>query len=461
MAEKYPYKTEEQRLSNYAVYDLLLKGEHYSAFAIRAEKGFTERYALLRYLTCNFAGLVCKVMADFLFGEEIKIKCENNQDWIQAFYEGNSMRTLNFETAISNTALGDAIYKIRVENKEIIVESVKPSMYTADLTTLGRGGKPKREELAWKEKVGEKEYLIRETYTPGFVSITINELEKNGDIGAPVEVTDYNTMAGTVYVAQTETKIKKNLLVHVPNYRTSGSYYGLSDFIDIQPLLFGLNNRMTKIDNILDKHSDPILAVPPGVMDEEGHVRMEAFKMIEMPEDGKAPEFIVWNASLESAFSEIDKIVEFLFMFSETSPDVLGLSKGGQAESGRALKMRLIRTLAKRNRKRIYYDQALREIFMIAQELSNANGFTVDGVKCPKPAEKVDVLWDDGLLNDPLEEAKLETLKLENGLISKKRAIMKLEGVTEELAEQIIEEVGDEMPEPTPIVALPRVTNEQ
>jgi hypothetical protein len=64
MAEKYPYKTEEQRLSNYAVYDLLLKGEHYSAFAIRAEKGFTERYALLRYITCNFAGLVCKVMAD-------------------------------------------------------------------------------------------------------------------------------------------------------------------------------------------------------------------------------------------------------------------------------------------------------------------------------------------------------------------------------------------------------------
>jgi len=65
--------------------------------------------------------------------------------------------------------------------------------------------------------------------------------------------------------------------------------------------------------------------------------------MFEMDEAGNKPEYIVWNANLDSAMKEIDKMVEFLFMFSETSPDALGLGKGGQAESGRALKMKLLR----------------------------------------------------------------------------------------------------------------------
>ena len=35
--------------------------------------------------------------------------------------------------------------------------------------------------------------------------------------------------------------------------------------------------------------------------------------MIEVAEKGEKPEYIVWNASLEVAFKEIDKLVEFLF----------------------------------------------------------------------------------------------------------------------------------------------------
>jgi hypothetical protein len=207
--------------------------------------------------------------------------------------------------------------------------------------------------------------------------------------------------------------------------------------------MFALNNRMTKIDNILDKHSDPILAVPEGVLDEQGNVKKEAFGMIEVKGDKDKPEYIVWNASLEVAFKEIDKLVEFMFMFSETSPDVLGLGQG-QAESGRALKMRLLRTLAKRNRKQLYYDQALKEVLYICQLLSKAKGYTVNGKKVTDIPVIPQIKWADGIVNDPIEDTTVETMKVELGLTSKKRSIMKLEGVEEAEAEAIIEDIDNE-----------------
>ena len=144
-----------------------------------------------------------------------------------------------------------------------------------------------------------------------------------------------------------------------------------------------------------------------------------------------------------NAFKEIDKLVEFMFMFSETSPDVLGLGKG-QAESGRALKIRLLRILAKRNRKQLYYDQGLKETLLIAQELSKAKGYTVNGVKAKDEPTIPHLKWSDGVVNDAYEDTQVETMKQETGLTSKKRSIMKLEGVEEEGAEDIIKEIDSE-----------------
>jgi len=441
LSSKFPYQSEVARLNGYYTNQELLEGKHFAAFALQAERGFSERYATLRYIVCNFAGLVSKVIADILFGEEVKIKSERNQSWLEDLYFNNKLQSLNYESAISNSAKGDALYKIRIEDNEIHIDDINPAIYFPHLDKDNPRKKPAVEELAWTEEIGETKYLLREIHTEGFVTMAVHEVDKKGDIGIQVPIEDYNGIAGTDYVELVETGIKHNLLVHVPNYRYSGSYFGVSDYTDLNSLIFALNNRMTKVDNILDKHSDPILAVPEGVLDEEGNVKKEAFGMIEVAEKGEKPEYIVWNASLEVAFKEIDKLVEFLFMFSETSPDVLGLGKG-QAESGRALKMRVLRTLAKRNRKQRYYDQGLKEVFLIAQELSKAKGYTVNGKRCPEEPIIPHLVWSDGLVDDPMENAEIEQIKIEAGLTSRKRSIMRLEGVEEDDADAIIEEIA-------------------
>jgi hypothetical protein len=449
----FPYASQKERLNRYAVNSNLLKGNHWESFALQGDKQFSERYAKLRYVICNFAGLISKVIADSLFGEGIEIKANKNQQWLEKLYFKSGMQQQNYESAMSNSARGDAVYRIRVENKEIKVEDMSPVMYFPHIDKANPRRDPDVEELAWIDTVGATKYLVREMHEIGKVSTFINELDAKGNLDVPVDVKTFNAMAGTSYVAFVDTKIKHKLLVHIPNFRFSGEYWGVSDYTDINSLQFELNNRMTKIGNILDKHTDPILAVPEGVLDEEGRVKKEFLTMVEIAsKDSVKPEYITWDASLDNAFKEIDKLVEFLFMCSETSPDVMGMGKGTAAESGRALKMRMIRTLAKKNRKQLYYDQGLRQVFLICQELSRANGFTVDGEKCPFEPELPFLKWSDGVINDTTEMNDEAIKKLDAGLISKKSAIMEVEGVSEQDAKKIMKELEKENSAKEPLI---------
>jgi hypothetical protein len=234
LATTFPYPDSVNRIKAYSEYDALLEGKHYDAFAIKAEKGFTERYSKLRYITCNFAGLVSKVIADILFGEGIQIISDNNQDWLEDLYFKNQMQTLNYESAVSNSSKGDALFKIRVENNEIFVDDINPSIYFPHLDPSNPRKKPVIEELAWTETVGKNKYLLREIHSPGFVTTTCNEIDEKGNIGINYAIEDYNKSAGTNYVASVDTGIKQNLLVYVPNYRYSGHYWGVSDYQDIK-----------------------------------------------------------------------------------------------------------------------------------------------------------------------------------------------------------------------------------
>lgn len=445
---KFPDEVNEMRIREYAEYENLLNGRHYTAFLRNSGQEFGERYQQLRYLTCNFAGLISKVIADVLFGEKIKISADKNQDWLESLMYENKMQTQLYESELLNSARGDAVLRVRVKDDEILIEDINPAMYFPEVSHNFRET-PKKEELCWIKTVNnggqEQRYLVSEIYEIGKVITEVYLLKKDNKIDVQIDLNTFNELTGMDLQEEYETKIDSNLLVHVPNYRTGNTFWGTSDYADLKELFFALNNRMTKVDNVLDKHSDPILAIPEGILDENGQVKKESMGLIEKGPDGGVPEYIVWNANLESAFSEIDKIVEMLFMFSETSPDVLGLGKGGQAESGRALKFRMLRTLAKKNRKALYYDQGIKEALVIAQKLAIANGYTVNGEKiASKEVEIPEIIWSDGVVNDPLETAQIESIKLEAGLTSQKRAIMKVEDIEEDDADDIIDEINDE-----------------
>src|SRR5688572_26270533 len=92
---------DKQRLNTYKFYDQLYEADHFDAFSIVGEKDFTKAYQRLRYLVANFPGLISRVMADMLFGEDITIDLESdeNQKYADNLIEENQLRTQLYESA--------------------------------------------------------------------------------------------------------------------------------------------------------------------------------------------------------------------------------------------------------------------------------------------------------------------------------------------------------------------------
>ena len=109
--------------------------------------------------------------------------------------------------------------------------------------------------------------------------------------------------------------------------------------------------------------------------------------------------------------------------------------------------------MAKAQRKRLYYDKALKEVIYIAQLLAKAHNIEVGGVKLKGEAVRPEIEWFDGIPQDIVEQVDVETKRLDAGLTSTKDAIMRIDGVDEKVAEQKVVEIQAEnkidLPEPS------------
>jgi len=442
----FPPKQERARLDSYKTNEKIFTGDHFDAFTMTSSE-FAKEYSRLKYVVCNFGGLLSKLAADMLFQEYPTFSLGKDGDaaWLDAVMRNNKFKTQSYESALEGSYRGDAVFRIRSENERIIIEDINPSCYFPKVNENNMRAEPEYIDLAWVVSTGEKKKaLYTERHFKGYIENSLHQIDDNGQVTAKLRFNDY--------YPDTPENIDTGvpdafLVVHIANYKINTRYFGISDYYDLTSLFFAVNNRVTKIDNILDKHGDPILAVPDGFLDEDGKVRREAFGIIEVDTNEKQmmPQYIVWDAKLESAFSEIDKLVDFLLMFSETSPSALGLDKNGAAESGRALKFKLLRTLAKKNRKQLYYDDGFKDLFLTAQKFAKANNLkTLGDVKLTKDPVDLEIEWADGVINDNQEVIDYETQRIKNGLTSKVDAIQRLDGVSEDEAKTRLKEIETE-----------------
>lgn len=455
----FPKKADKARLEKYNYYDKLYSGDHFDAFSIAAQAGFNNVYARLRYVVANFAGLASRVMADMLFGETITLDVDDKdlQNFVDGLQENNQLFNQLYESELVNSRKGDDVFKVRIgprnpniadAKSEIIIEQIGPEFYFPQFGKMTGRGMTDQDVIVTvfdqlNTSTGKNaSYLHKEIHTPGLIQHEVYQYNRGEQkIISQENVEDFG------WPIQEVTGVKRSLIFHIPNVRDGNGYWGTSDYKDLESLFFALNNRVTKTDNILDKHSDPILAVPPGVLDENGAVRKEALGMFEVDNEQAGfnkPEYIVWNANLDAAFKEIDKLIDFLFMFSEIAPATMGQDQGGgQAESGRALKFKLLATIRKRNRKKRYYDQAIKDMLFTAMELSQFHRVDVDGV-IPTKAERPKIAWGSGLIPDETEEIDNATKRLDAGLSSRAQEIARLDEVTPDEAQKRVKEIDKE-----------------
>lgn len=441
----------EERITDYKMYESIFLGEHSSAFNIITKNDFDKAMVGLRYLVVNFGGMISRLSADMLFEEFPKINAGENDDFVQGLIEDNNFKTQCYESALENSFRGDAVFKIRSDNERVIIEDVNPQYYFPEYDSSNVRKEPVAHIFKFPVKLKisneSKEAIFEERHEKGKIIYSIYS-EENGVKKMVYNLKDFFPDLEEEQMTNVNDEF---LVVHIPNYRINSKFYGISDYNDLITLFYAINNRLTKIDNILDKHGDPILMVPKGVLNEDGEVNRPMLGVIEIGDEGsKNPEYIVWDAKLDSAFKEIEKLVEFLFIVSETSPASFGLDKEGQAESGRALKFKLLRTIAKKNRKAMYYDLGIKKLLFIAQKFAKNNNYkTLQGIESKEPA-KIEIEWQDGVINDLVETLNAEQIKLSEGLTTKKESIMRIEGIDEKEAEKKVKEIEKEKKDTMP-----------
>lgn len=449
------------RLEGYHRNRLLFKGKHHDVYARVQQWLEREADKTLVYIVCNFAGLLSKVSSDMLFGEMHRFTVGDEgspeQEQLDRIIKDNGLHLLGFEGALSSSWRGDAILKARFgkfadwdERNYAIIEAASPDTFwpilDADNVRGLKGG-----VFGWIKQQGKQKYLRIERQLPGIIQNELYRLDGQA-IKERVKLSTFPEYAD-MPDAQ-ETGYPGLLFEYIPNWRLDDEFFGISDYEDLESLFDELNNRVSRISRVLDKHESPRLLLPSGLLQEDPnnpgayYIPKETLETIEVGENDPKdlPRYLVWDAQLDAAFKQIDKLLELAFMISETSPDAFGLQKGGTAESGRALKFRLIRLLAKINRKKLYWDQALRNILYAAQYLESVHGGGAD----PK---EVHIEWADGLPQDPLEAAQIEDIRTgRKATTSRKRAISRLDGLQgKQLEDEVAEIEAEESATAVPI----------
>lgn len=465
IGELYPHPHHAPRIQRYRENRKLFEGRHYDVFE-RQHNRMSKTQRDIVYTAVNLPGLVCKKSADFLFGESAQYSSGGaaatpEQRALERLAADNSLGTTNYELALGAACRGDSFYKVRwgqefwgvlpprIDPFRVFIEA-QNAEYVFPETSPADANHIIAFHIAYPVVVANTAdqdwVLFVESHYPG--KIVHHQHRMHPITSAP----DGQIINWRIYAeiegsrAETTTGIPFLLVVHVPNYSLDDGWHGIDDLSELKPLLDELNNRLSLISVILDKHSDPAMAIPSGLMDSDVdgkpifHVGRDKIFEI-MGKDEIIPQYITWDGQLQAAFTEIDKLIDLILTIAEIPSVALGKDNSGTSgASGLSIKWRMNSLLSKVNRKRGYFDRALKQALLLAQMLEHKMGGKQD-YKITRP----NIVFQDGLPDDEMENAQIMSIRTGGAAtISQHTAIMRLDNLTAEQAKKESKQIKSE-----------------
>jgi hypothetical protein len=165
------------------------------------------------------------------------------------------------------------------------------------------------------------------------------------------------------------------------NNAKTRSIYGASDFDKITESAMEYNVRMTLKNAVLDKHSAPIMYGNP-LAGEGGDLG----NYLEVPPGGVTPNYLVWDASMQSVENTINKAQEDIANLSGLG-SLLSSKTFGESQGYDALMIKLAPALMKTAKKRRTLERHLKKLLSL---LSKGYGTQV-------PVNDIHIGWKDGI----------------------------------------------------------------
>lgn len=449
------------RLADYKRRRELYESEHAEAFARKSAR-LPEHLQEKTYLIQDYPKLITDVYADLIYGSPPVFSLPANQGQLDQLVRENRLFTRLYQGEITAGSLGDAVFKLSVGKKfegaplQVRIEEIQPHAYFVEVDP-DNSNRVVSQCLAWERVIPgphdtERTFLRVEHHEPGRIINELFEIVGKGK-ARPVPLSlIYGEMAPDEVE---ETGVDTPLLFHFPNRTSGGEYFGESDYsLGLESLFNEANARMTAIADVLDKHIQPKLIVPSGVLSQRGDVPVADLDIIEVwPEDAvtNAPRMLTWDAQLQAAFNQLQSLEEKIFQFSDVSPAMFGKDKAGNIESGRAMAMRFARMMTRTNRKRAFREPVLQDMLYTAMQLQVAWG--IEGAT--EPVGLPEIIWRNGLPKDDHELSGVATAMVAARLMSRETAYRYFANVGADEARAEMGRVDADMPAAPPAMPSP------
>lgn len=388
----------------------------------------------------NVAGLVSRVFADLMFLKNpiITLAEPNQQELVDELITRNDLFEQFYESALSQSYAGRASFKHYMEDGKVFIEELNPSTLFPQYDSMSVRRKPGEVIVAYELKIAEDMYRYIERHTSGYITYELWMLDGDGNHKARANV----SMLGMGLPEEPEyTGIEHIPVYWVDNHKTGREYAGFSDYADLRSIFTELSRVQSQIATQLKKHGNAKMAVPQGVLNEHGMVRNENLEMIEVSgvdETGGLviPQYITnSNPQIEAAFKEQERLLEALARVAEVSSVLIDINVSGRAERVGALRLRMLRTLAKVERKLKPYERCIKQ--MLIDAIAWEHGVKIEH-------NDIDIKFRNGLPEDMLEKANIEAIRMSSGNQTVRDSVKNLDNLEGELLNDKLQALQEE-----------------
>lgn len=422
--QPWPPPSEMERLKLYEKNRQLFEGKHNRRFMYLMSFLKKNQKNILDIIL-NWHKRLSTLWADLLFGEPPKFvtgDIDSDEQKALAGYTGSNFLITAYESMLDRSCYGDALLKARYNNKAIL-EGQNPSVWFP-VVMPDNIKEIQYHVLAWSykrmENNKEQWYLKAEIHNKGSIATKIYKLDSPDNdckIGELIEQ-DF-----------TNTGIDDFLVIQISNLTTTARETGIDDYSDLNPIIEEMENRITRLGQIFNKHSSPSMYGSADATDIDPVTNEVAYKSdkdyFPLEKGEQPPGYVTWDGNVDGCFKELDFLKSELYALSETCPAAFGESKTGYAESGTSLRLRMQAPIAKTNRGKMYIDPALKKAISLMSKLDSIHG---GGIFIPE--EEITIHWQDGLPSDDKEMAEIMNIRLGGKpTISQETAIRKMENM--------------------------------
>jgi hypothetical protein len=401
------------------------------------------------YLTYNVLGLISLKGTDLLFGDAPLIRAASaaQQAALDALAERCSLHRLLYACALDASAEGECFLEACAHRGEVYLRQV-PADEIFPVGSVQPDGQYAAYVRRRVRNVGTDDapviLLLEVTYLPGRIERRCFAVDPDGRGRTEVSLESWTATAsessaanpitpepggrvgrgpdgrfaplpGAPLAPVTHTWIGRNTITWIPNQLVRG--VAVSDYDGAVELQDALNAKNSQVGRVLLKHSDPRMAMPEEMFDEQGTVRTDQ-EVFAFTDPHRLPRYVTWDAELQHAMADRAFVLNQLLVRTETSPALLGLKEGAAPEAYKKVRLESFNSLAKAGRKAAFWKSGLARALSVAQDLENAlpNG--------PRYARgPIAIQLRDGIPMDELERAQRLAVLRGAGLISLERAL--------------------------------------